>query len=85
MTVTLDLKPETETGLLALAQASGMSLEAYLLTLVERAVPSISPNMLSPEEDAEAFLAWSASHPPTPLLSDYAVSRESMYEDRDPG
>ena len=81
MAVTLDLKPETQTGLLALAQASGMSLEAYLLTMVEGAVLSRSANELSPEERAAAFLAWSANHRQTPPLSDYAVSRESMYED----
>lgn len=63
------MKPET--GLLAMAQAAGMSLESRSL------------NALSPDEDAKAFLDWSASHRPTPPLSDYAVSRESMYEDRD--
>jgi len=37
---------------------------------------------LSPQELAQAFLAWVESHDPkTPGLSDYAVSRESMYED----
>ncbi len=37
MTVTLHLKPEVEAGLLAQAQASGMDLEDYVLTLVEEA------------------------------------------------
>ena len=37
MTVTLHLKPEVEAGLLAQAQASGMVLEDYLLTVVEEA------------------------------------------------
>jgi len=37
---------------------------------------------LSPQELAQAFLEWVESHDPnTPGLSDYAVSRESMYED----
>jgi hypothetical protein len=36
VTVTLDLKPETEAGLLAQAQATGMTLEDYLQNLVER-------------------------------------------------
>ena len=82
MTVTLNLKPETEAGLLARAQAHGMTVEQYLLTLVESAVLPTEP-MLSPEERAAAFEAWSASHRTTPLLSDHAVSRESMYEGRD--
>ena len=37
MTVTLKLKPEIEAGLLVRAQASGMDLEEYLLSLVEEA------------------------------------------------
>ena len=32
---------------------------------------------------AAAFETWSAGHRPTPPLSDYAVSRESMYEGHD--
>jgi len=37
MTVTLHLTPEIEAGLLAQAEDSGMALEDYLLTLVEKA------------------------------------------------
>lgn len=37
MTVTLHLTPEIEAGLLAQAQDSGMVLEDYLITLMERA------------------------------------------------
>ena len=44
MTITLNLKPEIEAGLLAQAQASGMSLEEYLLSVVEEvAVPRKQP------------------------------------------
>ena len=35
VTVTLHLKPEVEAGLIAQAQASGMLLEDYLLSVVE--------------------------------------------------
>lgn len=38
---------------------------------------------LSVEERAAAFEAWSASHRSTPPLSDYAVSREGIYEGRE--
>jgi hypothetical protein len=41
MTVTLHLKPEVEAGLMAHAQANGMVLEDYLLTLVE--VAALAP------------------------------------------
>ena len=83
MTVTLHLKPEVEAGLLAQAQASGMTVEEYLLSMVEGAVLSATQKAASPEERAAAFEAWSAGHRATPPLSDYAVSRESIYEGRD--
>ncbi|HWC98565.1 MAG TPA: hypothetical protein VG456_17515 [Candidatus Sulfopaludibacter sp.] len=82
MTVTIDIKPETQAGLLALAHAAGMSVEEYLLAMVEGTVVSRSPKTLRPDERAAAFEAWSAGHRFTPPLSDHAVSRQSMYEDR---
>ena len=83
MTVTLKLNPDVEARLLAQAQASGMSVEEYVLSLVEETVLPAVKNRLSPEERAAAFEAWSAGHRPTPPLSDYAVSREAMYEGRE--
>lgn len=50
MTVTLNLKPEVEAGLLAQAQANGMTLEEYLLSMVEGAAISATAKTLSPEE-----------------------------------
>ena len=83
MTVTLNLKPEVEAGLLAQAQASGMTVEEYLLSVVEGAVLPLAQKMLAAEERAAAFEAWSAGHRPTPPLSDFAVSREGIYEGSD--
>jgi hypothetical protein len=80
MTVTLKLKPEVEAGLLEQARASGMTLEEYLLSMVEGAVLLKAQVNASAEERAAAFEAWSTGHRPTPPLSDYAVSREAMYE-----
>ena len=82
MTVTLKLKPEVEAGLLTQARASGMTLEEYLLAMVEGAVLVRTQGNASEEERAAAFEAWSAGHRATPLLSNYAVSREAMYEGR---
>ena len=82
MTITLNLKPEVEAGLLAQAKANGMTLEEYLLSMMEGAALSSTQKTLSGEERAAAFEAWSAGHRPSPDLSDYAVSRESMYEGR---
>jgi len=84
MTVTLHLKPELEAGLIAQAQAGGKTLEEYLLSMVEGAVASgAGQTQLTPEQRAAAFEAWSKGHRSTPPLSDSAVSRESIYEDRD--
>ena len=82
MTVTLNIKPELEAGLLAQAQAGGVTLEQYLLSIIEGSA-LLSPSPSSPSERAAAFKAWAASHKPAPPLSDYAMSRESMYEGRD--
>ena len=83
MTVTLNLRPEVEAGLLAQAQANGMTLEEYLLSVVEGAALLATQNPLSPEERAMAFERWAAGHRTTPNLSEWAVSRESMYEGSD--
>ena len=83
MTVTLNLKPELEAGLVAQAQASGMTVEEYLLSVVEGVVLPATQKTLSVEERAAAFEAWSAGHRRTPPLSDYAVSRDGIYEGRE--
>lgn len=38
MTVTLNLKPEVEAELFAQAQAAGMTVEGYLLSMIQDAV-----------------------------------------------
>ena len=83
MTITLNLRPEVEAGLLAQTKGTGMSLEEYLLSMVEGVILPVMPRTVSPEQRAAAFEAWSAGHRATPPLSDYAVSREAMYEGRD--
>jgi hypothetical protein len=84
MTLTLNISPELEAGLVAHAAARGVSVEDYLLSLVAEAVSFEGPDTKSAEERAAAFEAWANSHPPSDhLLSDYAVSRESIYEDHD--
>ena len=58
MTVTLHLKPEVEAGLLARAQASGMALEDYLLSLAEEAALQEGPSrttLARPDARAEAI------------------------------
>jgi hypothetical protein len=83
MTLTLNLKPEFEAGLFAQGQASGMTVEEFVQSVVEDAVLPTMPKTLSAEERAAAFEAWSVGHRSTPPLSDYAVSRDAIYEGRD--
>jgi len=59
-----------------------MTLEQYLVSMVEGAALANAAAM-SPEERAAAFEAWSAAHRTAAPLSDYGVSRESMYEGRE--
>lgn len=57
-------------------------LEAMLEHLVEPQGQAFYVNA-TPEERARAFREWAESHDRnTALLSDYAVSRESIYDDR---
>jgi len=86
MTLTLELSPERAAALKAQAQARGMSIEQWLLDLAEQLAPSTSIAHLqktNPKEWARQFHEWAESHDrTTPLLSDDAISRESIYPDR---
>jgi hypothetical protein len=84
MTVTLHLNPEVEAGLLAHAQASGLTVEAFVLRVVEGVVFSATEKAQSVEDRAAAFEAWSLGHRITSPLPDFAVSRDSMYEGQNP-
>jgi hypothetical protein len=74
MTVTLNLKLEVKAG--PLAQASGMTVEECLLSMVEGLVLPATQKILSPEQRAAAFETWSANDRTTPPLSDHTVSRK---------
>ena len=54
MTVTLHLRPEIEASLVARAHASGMPLEAYLLSLAEEAALQATPTATGPAKREEA-------------------------------
>jgi hypothetical protein len=54
VTVTLHLRPEIEASLLARAQASGMPLQAYLLSLAEEAVAQAAPTATERTKREEA-------------------------------
>jgi hypothetical protein len=85
MTVTLNLPPQMEQAFLAEAHAKGLSVDELVRDVVLSARPSTpDPMDLPPEEWIRKFRAWVASHEGLnlPVLSDEAMSRESIYSDR---
>ena len=85
MTVTLQLEPEVEEELVARARAAGLSTEEFVNRELERLVASTPPtSKLTPEERVRLWNEFLASHSVGgPPLSDYAVSRESIYTRED--
>ena|ERR1017187_5781567 len=67
------------------ARARGLSLEQWMLELAEQSLQPVSIAHLqrtNPQEWARQFRAWADSHDPKiPVLSDEAISRESIYPD----
>ena len=80
MVVKLELKPDVHAGLAIEAQARGLSLEAYLEQVIQN--HAIQTPTLSAEAWEHEFDAWVNSFPDAPVLSDEAISRDSMYPDR---
>ena len=88
MAITLNLEPETESQLIAQAEAQSTSVEELLKTLVERLLSTAAiskPPSLSPQEKAEKFVSWVESHTSlsAPPLLEEAISRESIYTRED--
>jgi hypothetical protein len=81
MTVTIELSPELEASLGALAAARGVELPEYVQHLLEEQV-SIHAENLSPAERAAAWRASVNGLPLRPPLSDAAISRDSIYDVR---
>ena len=89
MTV-IELPDEQVAALKAKAAAAGLTLEAWLKQLAAPEMTGEKPDQTSivhlqksnPEEWARRFRAWADSHDPAlPVLSDTAMSRESIYPD----
>ena len=84
MIIQLEVQSDTATILATQAQRQGLSVDAYLRRLVQEHDPApIMKARLSPQEKAALWLQGAASYNPnTPLLSDEAISRESIYGER---
>lgn len=78
MTVTVELPPEVEAGLAALAAAQGVSLQDYLRHVLEGQLPS-GAKLLTPAQRASLWRQGTVNLPRTSPLSDQAISRDSIY------
>ena len=86
MNVTIELSDQQLAALKAQAAAQGMTVELWLQRIAGDHIPLQSIAHLqsdNPREWARQFHEWAESHDrTTPLLSDEAVTRESIYPDR---
>jgi len=86
MTVMLELPPEKVAAFEAQAQARGLSVEQWMVEIADQHMQTASIAELqktNPKEWARHFDAWVDGHKrDTPVLSDEAMSRESIYPDR---
>ena len=93
MAITLELPPEEEQSLRRQAEMAGREVVDYLREMVRREVRPraiLLPGefslgeLLSDEERERLLDEFGETAPPgVPLLSDYAMSREGIYEDHD--
>ena len=83
--INLDLKPEVEERIVAEAHAIGLSVEEYILLKLESKSTTLDPNSIPYEEWLRRFNQWIRSHDHIqgPPLSDDAISRESIYRERE--
>lgn len=86
-TVQIEIPDQQAAALRASAQARGLTVEQYLVQLVEQSAPIAELSLrafseMSADEKARDFEQWAKSHRYTPPLSDEAISRAEMYPDR---
>ncbi len=79
--MSLNLNPDIEARLIALAQSSGVSVEDFLRHVVEEKSEPLKAR-LSPEQWTEQFEEWADSFPEAAPIPDEALSRENLYPDR---
>ena len=82
MTVTIELQPEIEAGLLAQAKEQGLPLPQLVQRLIQDQFPAAIAAVLSQAERAAAWRESVKGLPRTPPLSDRAINRESIYGKR---
>ncbi len=84
--MTITLRPDLEEELAARARANGLSTEEFVNRELERLVTTAQPSSkLTPAERVRLWNEWVNSHDyiKAPPLSDEAISRESIYRERE--
>ena len=85
MNVTIEIPEERARLYQAQAEARGLTMEHWLLEVANEHTPVKSTVHLQnsdPDEWVRQFRLWLDSHDPnTPVLSDWAMSRDSIYPD----
>ena len=84
MPTMLEVEPEVASKIQARARERGVSVDVYLRELIdEKGTESERSNGLSSKGRVRMLREWASGHRAnTPLLSDDAISRESIYGDR---
>ena len=86
MNLTIEIPDEQAAALKAQAEAQGLSIEGWLEKLAGQQLQPASIAHLQatdPRDWARRFRAWAESHDlNTPVLSDAAMNRASIYPDR---
>jgi hypothetical protein len=82
MTVTLDLTPELEKRIVSAAMAQGLSVEAYLLSVIEATAVPAAGERASLREFEVAMDELSEGLDQVPVLAPEALTRESIYGHR---
>jgi len=87
MTFTLELKSEVEERIKQKATEKGLTLEAFIETVIDADVNRQSEKSFQEtatvEEWERALTDFINNFPQHPVLSDEAISRESIYRERE--
>ena len=79
----LNLSPDLEAQIQAMAAAHGESIETFLKRMVEASSPpSEGPARLSSDEFGRQLEEWADGFPDAAPIPDEALKRENLYPDR---
>ena len=80
----LEVEPEVASKIQARARERGVSVDVYLRELIDqKETESEGRNDLGSQERVRLLREWASGHSTnTPLLSDEAISRKTIYRER---